>query len=382
MADLSTVKNREKLKPQREPYWQRLAEGQFLGFRPSKLGKGGSWTARAYDPDSRGYRHHSLGAFSNLPLNEHYSAASAAAREWFVHLESGGSHEIVTVREACEKYAKGRPDAERRFQRYVYADPIAKVKLHKLAERHVREWRQRLEALPAVASRPKGKQPVTRARAVATLNRDMVPFRAALNAAQSDGYVLSNRAWLNALKPGASNGKRNLYLDKSQRRELLKHLPPDAKAFVEGLCLLPLRPGALAKLKVADFDVRRKELVVPFDKAGAGRKIFLPDNVRELLERQAKLKFPTAHLFTRADGSEWVKDAWKKPIKKAAIAAELPVGTTAYTLRHSTITDLVQSGIALLTVAQLSGTSARMIEEHYGHLQQEQATKALEALAL
>lgn len=382
MADLSTVRNREKLKPQREPYWQRLAEGQFLGYRPSKLGKGGSWTARAYDPDSRGYRHHSLGAFPSLPLNEHFSAASTAAREWFAHLDSGGSHEIVTVREACEKYAKGRPDAEQRFQRYVYADPIAKMKLHKLAERHVREWRERLEALPAVVSRPKGEQPVTRARTVATVNRDMVPFRAALNAALSDGYVLSSRAWLNTLKPGVSNGRRNLYLDKAQRRELLKHLPHDAKDFAEGLCLLPLRPGALAKLKVTDFDSRRKELVVPTDKAGAGRKILLPENVNELLKRLAKSKLPAAHLFTRADGGEWGKDAWKKPIKSAATSAGLPAGATAYTLRHSTITDLVQSGIPLLTVAQLSGTSARMIEAHYGHLQQEQAAKALEALAL
>ena len=47
MTDLSTVKNREGLKPRREPYWQRLAVGQFLGYRPLSTGPGGNWIARS-----------------------------------------------------------------------------------------------------------------------------------------------------------------------------------------------------------------------------------------------------------------------------------------------------------------------------------------------
>ena len=49
---LGTVKERDKLKPQREPYWQKLAARQHLGFRPSTAGKGGTWIARFYDPES------------------------------------------------------------------------------------------------------------------------------------------------------------------------------------------------------------------------------------------------------------------------------------------------------------------------------------------
>ena len=57
-------------------------------------------------------------------------------------------------------------------------------------------------------------------------------------------------------------------------------------------------------------------------------------------------------------------------------------GVVAYTLRHSTITDLVQGGLDLLTVAQVSGTSVAMIEKHYGHLQRDRAAAALAGLAL
>ena len=78
----------------------------------------------------------------------------------------------------------------------------------------------------------------------------------------------------------------------------------------------------------------------------------------------------------------WNKDAWKHPVKAAAGAAKLPEGTTAYTLRHSTITDLVHGGLDLLTVAQISGTSVRMIEKNYGHLRGDVAADALAKLAL
>lgn len=382
MTDLSTVKSREKLKPQREPYWQKLAQGQFLGYRPSTLGKGGSWTARARDSETKKQRYQPLGSFPLLPLNEHFTAASAAAREWFAHLNSGGSHELITVAEACQRYAAGEPETQRRFQQYVYSDPIAKVRLQKLTERQVRDWRKRLEALPALVTRSPKADPITRPRATATVNRDMVPFRAALNRALAEGYVLSARAWQKALEPAEAHGRRNLYLDKEQRRELLKHFDEDAAAFVRGLCLLPLRPGALAQLLVGDLDTRRRELVILRDKAGRGRKILLSGQALDLLKVQARLKLPTAPLFSRAHGKPWDKDSWKGPLKAAAIAANLPAGTTAYTLRHSTITDLVQSGLPLLTVAQVSGTSVRMIEKHYGHLQQEQAAKALGSLAL
>ena len=380
--DLGTVKNRDKLKPQREPYWHKLAAGQFLGFRPSSIGKGGTWIARFYDDETTKYRLSSLGDFGRLPPNERFTVASAEAREWFNHLSQGGSHEPITVAQACERYAEGNADAKARFPRYVYADPIAKVMLHKLTDRQVREWRKRLEEMPAMVTRRKKGETVTRTRAAATVNRDMVAFRAALNMAMDSGDVLTARAWRKALQPAEAKGRRNLYLDRDQRRALLEALPKDAAAFARGLCLLPLRPGALAALRTGDFDSRRNELAIERDKAGHGRKILVEGDTAGMLKEQARSKLPGAPLFAQADGKAWNKDAWKGPIKAGVIAAELPVSATAYTLRHSTITDLVQSGLDLLTIAQVSGTSVAMIEKHYGHLQRGKAAAALAGLAL
>jgi integrase len=163
---------------------------------------------------------------------------------------------------------------------------------------------------------------------------------------------------------------------------LIDALPADAATFVRGLCALPLRPGALAALTVSDFDHRRSELVVEADKAGKGRRILLPDSIVVQLRAQSRNKLLGAHLFARADGEPWNKDSWKGPIKEAAFVAELPAETTAYTLRHSTITDLVTGGLDLLTVAQVSGTSVAMIEKHYRHLRREHARDALAKLTL
>lgn len=44
-----------------------------------------------------------------------------------------------------------------------------------------------------------------------------------------------------------------------------------------------------------------------------------------------------------------------------------PEAASAYTLRHSVITDLIRVRLPILTVAQPSGTSVAMIEKHYGH---------------
>lgn len=383
--DLSKVGNRDRLKAQREPHWQRLRAGCFLGFRPSKRGGKGTWIARAYDEDAGKYQVKSLGDFGTLPGNEMFAAAKREAEKLAELVESGGKirAKMETVADACREYAKDRPESEKRFYRYVYGDAIAKVKLNKLRRRHVREWRDRLEAQPALVSRRKKGDPVERDRAPSTVNRDMAVLRAALSKVLSPGAPNSEAAWQEALKaiPNA-NGRRTLYLDRKQRRKLIDSTDAEAAPFVRALCLLPLRPGAMAALTAGDFDKRTAELTIGKDKTGKPRRVQLPQEAAQLLANQAKGKLPAAPLFMRANGKAWDKNSWKRPIAAAVTAAELPADATAYTLRHSTITDLVSAGLPLLTIAQISGTSAEMIERHYGHLASDAAVKALGELAL
>lgn len=383
--DLSKVGERERLKARREPHWQRLRAGCFLGYRPSKRGGKGTWIARIYDEDSGKYRLKALGDFGTLAGNAIFAAAKKEAEALAELVEAGGEirTKVETVADACRAYGEGRPEAEARFKRYVYRDALGKVKLDKLRRRHVAEWRRRLEELPALVSRNKEGEKQTRSRAPSTVNRDMAVLRAALAKVLSPGAPNSEAAWQEALKaiPNA-NGRRTLYLDRGQRKRLVAKADAEAAPFVRALCLLPLRPGALAGLTVGDFDKRTSELTIGTDKAGKPRRIQLPAESAKLLAEQSEDKLPGAPLFMRANGKAWDKNSWKLPIAAAVRAADLPNGATAYTLRHSTITDLVRAGLPLLTIAQISGTSAEMIERHYGHLASDAAVKALGELTV
>jgi integrase len=389
MPDLSRIGERERLKPNAgdEPHWQRLQPGCYLGFRPSKKKVGGTWFARVSDPNKQGrYVRKALGAYSLLSGHEVFKQAKADAENWAKMVESGGQLEegMVTVKDACDAYLQEKPGtiAEGVFRRHVYSDPIAQIRLDKLRRHHLRAWRKRLEDAPALLTRNKKGKRETKIRSDATINRDMVPLRAALRRILTLGPPNTDAAWQEALKPIPNAGRRReLYLDKDQRRRLLEAASDQAKAFIKGLCVLPLRPGALASLKVRHFDARTRTLTVGKDKHGNPRQITVPSVMTNFLTKLTEGQPSTAPLFAQPDGSAWHKDAWKGPIKEAVVAAKLPSSATAYTLRHSVITDLVRARLPILTVAQLSGTSVKMIEDHYGHLVRDDAESALASIA-
>lgn len=389
---ISTVAAREKLKVRREPYWSRITAGCHLGFRKMSASTPGTWIAKFRDAETGRRDKRSLGDFAELTPALRYDAAKRAAEEWFSHLGKGGAAESVTVKAACESYVKhvretrgDRPadDLDMRFKRWVCEDTLGRVELGKLTKPKVETWRKALAKTPVVVNRDKRAEPVTRSRATSSVNRDISALRAALNYAHDAGQTTSDMAWRVALRPTKNaDGRRDIYLDRTERKALAAKAAPELALLLRGLSLVPLRPGALAALTAGSFDKRLGVLTIGKDKAGKDRRIKLPDATAAFFAEQAKDKLPTAPLFAQADGKAWNKDDWKRPIKHAAAEAELAPTTTAYALRHSVITDLVTGGLDLLTVAQLSGTSVVMIERHYGHLQAEHAAAALAKLAI
>lgn len=390
MPDLSRIGEREKLKPKAgdEPHWQRLRQGVYLGYRPSKKMAGGIWFARFYDADANRNARKRLGDYGTLSGHDVFKQAKADAEAWAETVETGGerARDMETVKDACVAYLEQRPGsiAEGVFRRHVYSDPIAKVKLDKLRRHHLKAWRKRLEQAPALVTRTKEAEKMRmKPRSQSTVNRDMVPLRAALGIVLKPGAPNTDAAWQEALRPfKGADKRRELYLDRDERKALIDATCEEAQPFVKALCLLPLRPGALAGLKVGDFDKRTRALTVGKDKNGNPRQLTMPQVIADFFEVQVKNKLPAASIFARTDGAAWNKDAWKNPVKEAVKAAGLPGAASAYTLRHSVITDLIRARLPILTVAQLSGTSVAMIEKHYGHLVRDDAEEALASIAV
>ncbi len=386
---IDTVSSRSKLPPRRGPYWHRMSKGRYVGYRKMSSVGQGTWLARAMHDGAKTQQvYKALGEFGDLPDHQRFDIAQKAAQEWFDHLGRGGAVGAVTVAEACKRYVKhlratktekAADDAEARFDSYVLNDAkLAKTELAKLTPNQIEAWRKALRERPTRSGARRGKT-----RTDSTLNRDMTSFRAALNLAYEDGLVTSDFAWRTKLRPiKNADQRRELYLDRNQRLKFIEKAPADLAAFLRGLALLPLRPGALAALKAGYWDDRLKVLKIGKDKQGKDRKIKLPKATADHFDKASTGKKTDEAMFARADGKSWNKDAWKWPVKEAAKAAQLPVGATAYTLRHSVITDLVHDGLDLLTVAQLSGTSVAMIERHYGHLRSDVAAGALARLVI
>lgn len=385
------VADRNALKPRRDPYWDRMQRGCYLGYRKMSKGSTGTWQARALIDVTGRQAHKPLGDLSAYPDHMRYDEARKLALKWFEHLGKGGATGVVTLRLACERYVEHQrehksdqaaSDARSRFTRWVYSDAkLVDIELDKLTNIQIRNWRSKLKSTPVFIG--SSKHPTERTRSDGTLNRDMTCLRAALNLAYNNGMVTSDHAWRLPLAPVKNADKRrDVYLDLADRRKLIKCAQKDVADFLRGLILIPLRPGALATLTVKNFDKKLKTLTVGKDKHGADRKIMLPDATAAFFAKQARNKPATSPLLRRANGCAWDKDSWKYPIKDAAAVAHLPDTITAYALRHSVITDLIHGGLDSLTVAQLSGTSIAMIEKHYGHLTKAHAKAALSMLVL
>jgi integrase len=360
MTDLTRVGARGKLKPLpgKRPHFQRLRQGVFLGYRPPVSGEGpGTWIARARDDLAGKYRDKSLGEYGALAGSEMFAAAKRDAEAFAVEVETGGLPDLKleTVADACRAYEpKGNDRAT--LNRLVFNDPIGRVRLDKLRRHHLRDWRSRLTGKPS------------------TINRAMVPLRAALGAVKEPGRPGTDAAWQEALKPVPRAAvrpeeRKRPYLPVNDRRTLAKLTP-----LVKALTLLPIRPGALASLLVKDFDKRTGALIIRKDKAGAGRVIPLSGPARDFIAAQCKGKTPAAWIFTQADGRQWERHDWANLLRDH--------GVEAYDIRHAVLTDLADAGVPPNALAKLAGTSVAMLEATYYKLTSQAAADALARLAV
>ncbi|MDC0112415.1 tyrosine-type recombinase/integrase [Burkholderiaceae bacterium] len=387
---IDTVQARGRLKPQHDAYFVTISRGLALGYRKPSSATLGTWVVRVRDSATGATKRHSLGDYGEVLAAERYTHALRDAQRYAEHLRNGGSTAVLTVSEACAAYTqhlidRGRvttaKDSAGRYKRWVHTHPIGSVVLTKLTRRSVERWRTDL-AQAEVVINPYAEKPSTRERSPASINRDMTALKAALNFAHDHGHVDSDNAWRVALKPiENATRRRETYLSAEERRRLLDAMQDDIKPMVQVMTLLPFRPAVFANFVALDFDLQQAVLRVERDKKAKDRRVPLPKETADLLEKSCANKKPNESIFVDRNGNPWNKDSWKKAFKSAAKAASLPETVTAYTLRHSVITDLISlHNLDINTVAIISGTSARMIEQYYGHLIKDRAVSALAKL--
>ena len=93
-----------------------------------------------------------------------------------------------------------------------------------------------------------------------------------------------------------------VFLEVKERKAFLQAAQEVAPALVPlatMMCIAPIRPGALAAARVADYDPKTHSLFIRKDKVHAGRKVLMirPLGGQALPHEARKDKLPTALLF-------------------------------------------------------------------------------------
>lgn len=367
--DITTKLARKALPYRLEPYWRRLAPGEYVGYRQSQANPTGTWVARFRDEEGR-QRYHALGGFEEL------HQAEKAAREWIAKYKQSGRVEPLTVALCCKHYVqelrnlgrdKSATDAEGRFGRTVYGTPFGAIKMDVLRADHVKAWRDSFTHLKAK-----------------TVNRELSGLRAALNLAFKEGLVTSDLAWraVKQLKsPPGQSTRRDRWLNADERKALLEAAHPALGAFMRALLLTAARPGEIAACDVRHFDRQAGVLHIPDGKTGS-RSIPLSTAMAELCQAQSQDKLPGAPLFTDPDGRRWIRGVWAIWLREARRQSGLGDDVVLYSLRHTAISEMIMAGIDPFSVARMAGTSTAQIDQHYGHLCAERTRSALDQVQL
>lgn len=362
MADLSRKRERERLPVRPDPYWQRLAEGAYLGFRRGP----NTWLARFRGRDGR-QQYQPLGA----PLE--FDDAKGKAEEWLAQIAGTSVRSVTraTVKAALDAYLTdlrrhGRTSAakaaESMFATAISKDVLAGKALEMVTRDDFEEWRDRL----------------TDGRLPRSINRYVRQVMAALNRALELGHVGNPVAW--KLKPlqddVEDDGETAVFLTPEQRKALIVAATPAAAAFFRGLDLTGARPSELAAATARDFDGESLRLRTRKGKSSKlrARHVVLSAEGVKFFSIQAADKLPAAPLFTEDGTTPWRRHEWAHEMREAAKAvnkeargkARIPPGVGAYAFRHARISELLQiHGVDPLTVAQQTGTGLVMIERQY-----------------
>lgn len=150
--------------------------------------------------------------------------------------------------------------------------------------------------------------------------------------------------------------------------------------FILIMCNSGMRPAEAKNLRWRDMTAARDKdgtdiLVIYVQGKGKTRKLIAPKSVGEYLDRVralSKATTPDDPVFTIINGKAavWLyRDAVEELLKFANLH-DGPSGIprTTYCFRHTYATFRLSAGVDVYILAQQMGTSVKMIEQHYGHV--------------
>jgi integrase len=385
---LETREARTRLNVRSKPYWRSIEQGVHLGYRRLN-GRSGSWCTRIYLGNQK-YLVEALGLADDLSdANDskilNYWQAQRKARERAAKAARSTTWSgPFLVSDATNAYLdwmrenrKSASDTAKKIA--VFIDPkLGGINCAALTTEIIREWHSDLAKQPARIRSGIGKdqnfrkhsaedrESVRRRRA--TANRLLTVLKAALNRAWRDERISDDKAW-RRVKPFENvDAARVRYLSIQEADRLIKASAPDFRQLVLAALHTGARYGELTRLRCEDYNADIGRIAIRTSKSGKPRYVVLTDEGCAYFARICAGR-PAGELMLKYRGHrEWRASEQGRAIAATCKRAQLaPVNFHA--LRHTWASHAVMNGVPLLLVAKnLGHADTRMVEKHYGHL--------------
>jgi integrase len=240
------------------------------------------------------------------------------------------------------------------------------------------ERRTRLERIPPAEQGKKRFRRVERPFTITTINRELQVLRRILHLAQEWGRVPK----VAKVKMLPGEGRRERVLTAEEETKYFQHAVEPLRSVALVLLDSGLRPEECFRLRweFLNFtDGRYGTMLVPHGKTPAARRLVpMSARVRQMLELRwnAEAKPSAGWVFTAPTESGHVEPSTIRGLHRKAIEAGGLPPFVLYTLRHTFLTRLGESGCDPWTLARVAGHSSITISARYVHPSDEAVQKA------
>jgi integrase len=370
-TDLETRSNRLRLPVRGKSYFAKTGRrGVDLGYRRTSSGNG-TWSLRRYIGD-KAY------AIERIAEADDFGAADGAGvlDYWQAQAKAGSDQSVIqrrqqfTVKDCFDEYftdyqVRARSTSAAKQTRYkldVIERDLGRDLVTGLTTQQLQKW---LSDAAATESDDTGR----RRAAMASANRLLRAFKAALNFAWRSGRAKSDDSWrrVKPFKNADSASIRHLSTDQAKR--LINACPPDFRRLVRAALETGCRYSELTGMKAKQFSADSGHIAIPNSKGGSPRQIPLTSDGRAFFESITAGMEPEELIFTHENGEAWGQSHQARPMTAACKIAKITPAIGFHHLRHTYASMLAMKSAPMAVVAQALGhADHRMTTKFYAHL--------------
>jgi len=129
-----------------------------------------------------------------------------------------------------------------------------------------------------------------------------------------------------------------------------------------------LRISELINLKLVDFHIERKQLIIKNGKGRKDRYVSLADSFLPLLSNYYYSYKPNTYFVEGKNGGKYSAESVRQFLRKSCLKAKIAKTVTPHTLRHSYATHLLENGVDIRYIQSLLGHAKPETTMIYTHV--------------